>query len=463
MSKPRFAVCGFGGSGKALLDFILLREAYDRVMLFNDSEITDRAAQEEYAARGVEFLIGAERFAGLREADTIILSPGVNGRHERFTLLRQGREVLSEIEYAFRHSRGTIVGLTGSNGKSTTVSLIHHLLRENGRRSILAGNIGLPFIAVAAETSAETVTVLELSSFQLEEIVHFRPHVALLLNISPDHLDRYPDIESYAQAKALLFRNQKPGDVRILNAEDEWTTAHAEQWPLARTLCFGHRPGRRPGLYAQGDHLLLQDGEAREIVSLEGNPLVGVHNLENIMAAFLAGYALGLDTAGMSRALRTFRGLAHRMEAVGQVGEVRFVNDSKATNVDAALKSLLSLPAPLVPILGGKDKGGDFRPLIAPLRERAEHILLVGKAAGVIFAQLGELQPRCEFVADLAQAVQRGYDLLRSGGGIVLLAPACASFDMFRNFEHRGEVFAAEVQALAARIPAAGEGHGQYG
>jgi UDP-N-acetylmuramoylalanine--D-glutamate ligase len=343
-----------------------------------------------------------------------------------------------------------IVAVSGSNGKSTTVSLIHHLLVQAGRGSVLAGNIGVPLIAQVKDIGAGSIVVLELSSFQLEEIVRFRADVAVLLNITPDHLDRYPSMDAYAAAKFNLFRNQRSDDVMVLNADDPWLRDRKKLGP-GRPLWFSSRHAVAPGAHGAGQGIILDLGAGQETISLRQNPLRGIHNLENIMAASLACRAVGLTAAEIEAGLPSFRGLAHRMEMLGTVGRVEFINDSKATNVDAALKSIASIDGRLVVILGGKDKGSDFAPLEKVLAEKAVRVLLLGQAAPLLAGQLRRLGGKLLRVADLGEAVDVGYQSLRRDGGTVLLAPACASFDMFDNFEHRGSVFAREVASLRGR------------
>ncbi|MCU0276057.1 MAG: UDP-N-acetylmuramoyl-L-alanine--D-glutamate ligase [Acidobacteria bacterium] len=453
MAKPASAVAvlGFGRTGQAVLEFLLQREPGTPLVLFTDSAIADSARRREFAERGVTFLTGDDGFASLSACGRVIMSPGFDGKTPRFAALRRGgAEVLSEIEFAFRQLRARVIAVSGSNGKSTTVSLIQHLLSGAGLPSRLAGNIGIPLIAEVGAIADDSLVVLELSSFQLEEIVRFRPQVAVLLNITPDHLDRYPSMDAYAAAKLNLFRNQEPGDWMVLNADDPRLAA-AEKLGLGRPLWFSSSRPLPRGAWPEGGDIVLALAEGTERVSLRRNPLRGIHNLENIMAAALACRVLGLDAAAIEAGLASFRGLAHRMESAGSIGSVEFINDSKATNVDAALKSIASIDGDLVVILGGKDKGGEFGALLEPLRQRARRVLLLGQAAPLIADQLAALRERLERVDSLGAAVARGREILRVGGGTVLLAPACASFDMFDNFEHRGEVFKQEVLRLRQR------------
>lgn len=459
MDRRTVAVLGFGRTGQAVLEFLLGHEPGTPLVLFNDGEIADAERRRQFERRGVTFLTGAERFGELAGCGRVIMSPGFDGMNPRFSALRRGgAEVISEIEFAFRQLRARVIAVSGSNGKSTTVSLIQHLLSAAGCRSRLAGNIGVPLIAEVGDIPDGTLAVLELSSFQLEEIVTFRPEVAVLLNITPDHLDRYPSMAVYAAAKLNLFRNQKAGDWMVLNADDP-LLADAGRMGPGRPLWFSSArclDGAVPGAWLEEGNVVLDVGLGRERVSLDRNPLRGIHNLENIMAAALACRAAGLDAAAIEAGLPSFRGLAHRMESAGSVGGVEFINDSKATNVDAALKSIASIAGDLVVILGGKDKGGDFIALYEPLRQRARRVLLLGQAAPLIAGQLAALGERLERVRDLEEAVARGHTILKANGGTVLLAPACASFDMFDNFEHRGEAFKREVQHLRQRE----DGHG---
>lgn len=454
MNNETIAVLGFGKTGQAVLEFLLANKPQAALLLFNDSEIAAGEKRRNFEERGVRFLTGAERFAELAGCRLVVMSPGFDGRHPRFAALRRGgAEVISEIEFAFRQIRGRFIAVSGSNGKSTTVSLIQHLLAGAGRRSRLAGNIGTPLIAEVGAVVPGSLVVLELSSFQLEEIVAFRPEVAVLLNITPDHLDRYPSMAAYSAAKFNLFKNQGPEDVMVLNADDP-LLADGGKLGRARPLWFSStRPivGPARGAHIAGQDLVLSVDAGVEKISLRRNPLRGVHNLENIMAAALACRAVGLSAAEIEGGLAGFQGLPHRMEGAGKVGRVEFLNDSKATNVDAALKSITSIDSDLVVILGGKDKGGDFSALLEPLRRRARRVLLLGKAAPLLAEQLSALGDRLAMVRDLEEAVATGYGILKQDGGVVLLAPACASFDMFDNFEHRGEVFKREVLRLRQR------------
>jgi UDP-N-acetylmuramoylalanine--D-glutamate ligase len=472
ISSHGAAVVGFGKTGKGVLDF--LEEKTKKICLFNDTPIPGQELRlkQKYESRGVAFLVGEDQFSRLEEVKVIILSPGVDGRAARFNRLREkGITIISEIELAssLLPAHVPIIAVTGTNGKSTTVSLIHHILKTNNMNSFLTGNIGMPLISQveAISRSADSVVVIELSSFQLEEIIYFQPYIGVILNITPDHLDRYANTAEYFSAKLNLVKNQECSDYLVLNGDDRVLREHAHDDPpifgQARRLWF-MRSGTRSGsaaleifasLHEEEIHLHLggfsSSSESLEKISLKGNPLRGLHNLENILAAVTAARLLGVSSKHIETSITSFHGLPHRMESVGKIGEVEFINDSKATNVDAALKSIASISEPMVLILGGKDKGGDFTVLGNAIGERVDRVLLIGQAAPTIRSQFSGqkgLGKKLVDVSDLEEAVKKGWQILEKKGGVVLLAPGCASFDMFNNFEHRGEVFKEEVVKL---------------
>ena len=451
MQDKMVAVVGFAKTGRALLDFLLKQSSVEKIYLYDDHAISDKEQKALYQERGVEFLIGDDQFSRLAEAQLIILSPGVSGRTERFSRLRElGIHIVSEIEFASRFIKVKMVAVTGTNGKSTTVSLIHHILLKNGLRSVLAGNIGDPVIGQVERANSADVLVLEVSSFQLEEVETFKPHVAVLLNITPDHMDRYGTIKDYVEAKLNIFKNQDDRDCMILNYEDLiLRDVVAESW-LPQKVWFTLKEDMQASAFLKGDTLFYHANDDTRSVSLAKNPLLGVHNRENLMAAVLVAVQLGLPDIGIADSIADFKGLEHRMESLGSAGGVEFINDSKATNPDATLKSINSIHNPLVLILGGSDKGSDFSLLTEPIRQQAIKVLLMGKSAQTIAHQLGDMQESLEFVNGLPEAISRGYQILKDSGGVVLLAPGCASFDMFRNFEHRGETFKKEFASFKA-------------
>ena len=450
MVKKAIGVVGFGRTGKALLDFLLQAVNCRKIVLFNDFPIMDNKPKSRYESKGVEFAVGEKNFEQLGDTDMIILSPGVNARTDRFNRFRErGIKIVSEMEFASQFIRSKIVAITGTNGKSTTVSLIHHILIKNGIKSVLAGNIGKPLISEVFSLSEESIVVLEVSSFQLEEIEYFRPHIAVLLNITPDHLDRYPTFDDYFFSKLEIFRNQKNGDFMVLNYDDELVKRRMDKFHIARKSWFSTRSNDIDrGAFLDGEtvHLRLKDCVGK--VSLKKNPIRGIHNLENILASIITTGLLGVGVADIERYIEDFKGLPHRMEFVGKLGNVEFVNDSKATNVDATLKSIKSFNSNQVLILGGKDKGSDFKILETSIRERVKKVILVGEAANTISEQLINIKDKFDFARDFKEAVEKGYNYLKKDGGVVLLAPGCASFDMFENFEQRGDTFKEAFQKL---------------
>jgi UDP-N-acetylmuramoylalanine--D-glutamate ligase len=394
---------------------------------------------------GVILELGGHQEKTFLEQDLIIPSPGVSTDS---VYLRAAREksitIWSEIELAFRFLRGRLIGITGSNGKTTTTSLIDHVLKSAGFSTILAGNIGTPLISMVERSSPDTVTVAELSSFQLELIATFRPDISLFLNLTPDHLDRHPTLESYGAAKARIFENQTEEDAAILNADDPATTPYAPTRP--RLFWCSRKQRVAQGAFVRGNEIVFRlDGHEEAILKPEEIPLVGAHNVENVLAAVAACRLAGADSVAIARGVRSFAGVEHRLEFVAEIAGVRYYNDSKATNVDATLKALDAFPGRILVILGGKDKGSDYTVLQQPLRDKAILALLIGAAAEKIEKQIaGSVMIEC------AKTLERAVDIAAhtaQPGDIVLLAPACASFDQFQNYEHRGRVFKELVHA----------------
>jgi len=435
----RTLVIGAGKSGVATANFLAGRgEAVS---------ITDANAHPElpYALddRVVRFF-GHQDEAVLEEVTRIVVSPGVP---LNIPLLQRASAlaipIVGEIELAFRHLQGSVIAVTGSNGKSTTTTLIGEILKFAGRNPIVAGNIGEPLIASLDPANSRTY-VLELSSFQLETVETFRANVALLLNITPDHMDRYPNFDAYAAAKYRIFRNQQPGDVAIVNASERRA---APRDTHARVLRFSSAQPLDEGAFLDGDDLVLRlDGNERRIPRATLK-LQGTANVENALAAWLAARAAGADDMAVQQAFSSFAGLPHRMVLVREIDGVKWINDSKGTNVDATLKSLESFPPSSVYlILGGKDKAGEFERMRDLVGEKTKAVITIGKAAdriGEALTGAADIVPQ----GDMQHAVAWAREHAR-GGETVLLSPACASFDQYRNFEHRGEHFESLVRAL---------------
>ncbi len=455
----RVVVVGAARSGLALSRFLLSRQA--SVVL---TDVKDAAALgPEVAALGrdgVKLELGGHDSKTFLSADLIAVSPGVPLTLPPLASARAAEvRVVAEVEVASWFLKGIVIGITGTNGKSTTTALAAHLLSHAGLKATACGNIGTPLTEMIARDSADHYYVVELSSFQLEGIESFRPWIGALLNLTPDHQDRYPTPQSYYQAKCRLFLNQGRADHAILNRDDP------EVWGLESTIRARVHPFSRSFDLTEGaclkEDAIVVRRQGREIraLPLAASPLFGAHNIENVMAALLITDLCGVPLPKAAQGMRTFRGLPHRLEKVREIGGVAYYNDSKATNVGATAKSLLSFPGKVVLILGGKDKGGDFAELAPLIHERVTTLVLMGKARDAIAAQLGPTGPRIS-VETMAEAVEAAR-AAAPPGGVVLLAPACASFDQYANFEERGEHFRKLVLALGdagtAAAPAPGE------
>jgi UDP-N-acetylmuramoylalanine--D-glutamate ligase len=362
-----------------------------------------------------------------------------------------GITVWSEIELAWRFLRGRLFAVTGSNGKTTTVSLLGHILRQAQLPALVGGNIGTPLISLVDESSDNTIAVAEASTFQLELTEAFRPDVAILLNITPDHLDRHGSFEEYSRLKRCIFANQRETDETILNADDPGGGEDLPECPRIGWFSRKH-PVLRGAYIRSGEIVLSDNGVEMPLMSREEVPLPGAHNLENVLAASFAAHLAGVAPDAIASGVRSFTAVEHRLEFVAEIGGIRFYNDSKATNVDAALKALESFTQPVHIILGGKDKGGDFIALRAPLCRHACRAILIGNAAGKIAEQIDGSVP-IEIAGALDAAVTLAFAGARPGD-IILLAPACASFDQFKNFEHRGRVFKQLVAGLSPNLMA---------
>jgi len=395
---------------------------------------------------GVTVELGGHQEKTYLAQDLIIPSPGVPADDALLAKARsKGITIWSEIELAYRFLEGELIGVTGSNGKTTTTILIHHILKEAGQKTILAGNVGTPLISCVEEMNADTVSVAELSSFQLELIDKFRPDIGVFLNLTPDHLDRHKTMEAYAAAKGRIFEKQTEMDAAVLNADDAPTVTLAPKKP--QVFWFSRKKGVGQGTFLREEDIIIAHHGKEEFVMKRAEiPLPGAHNVENVLAAVMAARLAEVEPAAIAKAVRSFQGVEHRLEFVAEIRGVRYYNDSKATNVDATLKALDAFPGRILVILGGKDKGGDFTVLRQPLREKAILALLLGGAAEKIESQISG-SVAIERAGTIERAVETASQAAQAGD-IVLLAPACASFDQFENYEHRGRVFKDLVRGL---------------
>jgi UDP-N-acetylmuramoylalanine--D-glutamate ligase len=478
LADKKVAVIGFGLSGRAAADFLLKKKA--KISVFDEKSGGEFDNLESLEKKGVRFNLGPFDFAKIAEAELIVMSPGVSSfKFPEFRKLEQlGKEVISEIELAWRFLKGKLVCITGTNGKSTTTSLVHHLFKTAGRKSYLLGNIGTPFISQVENIGPQEYAVVEVSCFQLEFVQTFKPDYTILTNISADHLDRYPSMKSYIETRKNIFKNITPEDRIILNFDDPLTRKHFSALPRKGPEVLRGRPKDRVypvrkrhqnpilsngvywfscksevprGAFLRRDNFIFRDKKKISFFDSSDFPLLGVHNIENALAASLPPILEGVETGLIQKGLKNFKGLKHRMEFVTRFGGVDFINDSKATNVDAVLKAIASFNSErnrAVVIIGGKYKGGDFS-LLKTFLTNETKLVLMGEAASKICVQLNGAV-WIKKARNMEEAVRFSFEEAKPQG-VVLLSPGCASFDMFNNFEHRGEVFKEEVMRLKER------------
>jgi UDP-N-acetylmuramoylalanine--D-glutamate ligase len=447
-------VMGAGRSGLAASQLLASRGA--RVVLVDDRAL-DEDAVASLVALGVDVRAGGMTPEASVGAHLVVVSPGVPIDHPAVAAARdRGLPVIGELELAWRHLAGPVIAITGSKGKSTTTTLIGRMLEAGGRTVQVGGNIGVALSAQAASSTPDTWHVVETSSFQLETIEHFRPQIAVWLNFSPDHLDRHGTVEVYEAAKARVFENQTASDWAVVNADDP-VVQQAAARGAARQRTFGAPATVRDGVTWTDRNVVLRHaaGAERPLVPLSGIALKGQHMLTNVLAACAVADLVGVPPDAMEAALAGFTGLEHALEPVGEVRGVQVFNDSKATNVDAALKGIEAFDARVVAIVGGVYKGGDFGLLAAPLAARGGAAVVIGEAADRIDEALQGRVPVAR-AASMDEAVTLALERARPGD-VVVLAPACSSFDMFRDYADRGRAFKAAVaRARAAATGGAG-------
>lgn len=445
----RILVVGLGRSGLAALRLANVKGAR---LTASDSKPEERLATALSEARrlGAEVHAGGNPPALAAAADLIVVSPGVPPEIDLLGEARRlGVPVWGEIELGARFCQGRVIGVTGSNGKSTVTSMLGTVLRGAGLTGGTGGNLGLPFCDLLADDAPDAVHAVELSSFQLETLQSLRPAIAVLLNLSPDHLDRYRSYADYARAKQRLLELQEPGADAVLNADDrESDRFHAAV--RGRLHLFSTRLEPERGAFLREGRLVLRTEHGEEtLLGLAELPLPGEHNAANALAAALAARLAGCPAAAIAAGLRSYKPLPHRLERVAAIGGVDFYNDSKATNPDSAARGLASFePGRVHLILGGRDKGGDWEALVPEIRRYAKRLLLVGEAAPALHGRLSGAAPMLD-CGTVARAVRAGFEGAVPGD-VVLLSPGCASFDQYSNFEERGEDFRRAVRSLAA-------------
>jgi UDP-N-acetylmuramoylalanine--D-glutamate ligase len=440
--NKNISIIGMARSGIAAANF--LAEQGARVTLLDGKSKEALSDVLKQLASGVSTVFQSS--SPLPDADLVILSPGVDIHSPDLKSARaSGTEIISELELAYRMSETPIIAITGTNGKSTTTSLIGHLLDQGGKDVQIGGNIGVPFISLIKD-QARDYMVLEISSFQLEGAVQFHPHISVILNITPDHLDRHKTIEHYAELKERIAAKQTQDDILVLNHDDPWVHRVAAG-KLSRKWYFSMSEPVEQGCYLSGDRVLFKDGEKEETICRISELHQAMQwQVENILPSVLVARLAGIATASIARTLREFKGLEHRLEWVRSLNGVDFINDSKGTNIGALEKSLNSFDRPVVLIAGGQDKGGDFQSLKPLFKKKVKHMVLIGEARPKIQTVLNG-SFGYESADDMETAVRQAYAQTQPGD-VVLLSPACASFDMFRDYEDRGRQFKGCVQSL---------------
>ena len=443
----RVVVVGAARSGVAAAE-LLARKGARVVLTESRSAVKDA---ERLRAAGIELEVGGHAAATIESADLIVTSPGVVTEQPLFEpARRRGTEVIGELELASRFVQGPIIAITGTKGKSTTTTLIGRMVAAEGRTVLVGGNIGVPLSAQVDASTPDTVHVVEVSSFQLETTVTFRPWIALWLNFADDHLDRHASVDEYAAAKARIFARQRREDWAVVNADDPVVMARSEG--IAPTRVRFSPSGRLDnGFVVDGEWIVKRTGTAAtRLIPVSAVELTGAHMLGNVVAAAAVADVAGVSAKAMSSALSGFRGLEHVMEPAGDVRGVRFVNDSKATNVEAARRSIESFDGGVVALIGGRFKGGNLRELREALAARGRAVIALGEAAPLVHDALADVLPVIT-VSSMHEAVARGFEAAPSGG-VVLLAPACASFDWFADYAERGRAFKQEVEELRRSV-----------
>ncbi len=441
LKGKRVLVIGMGRAGVAAAKLLEARGA--RVT------ITDKKGREELKeafreleGRRIRIETGGHPLELLEDTELVVASPGIAPDTPLLEKAKEKRiSIIGELELASSFLKVPIIAITGTNGKTTTATLIGEILKEEGKRVAVAGNIGHPLSSCIGEDYE--LMVSEVSSFQLERIKTFHPFISIMLNIAPDHLDRYRDLDEYIGAKKRIFLNQRKGDFAVLN----WDDPHCRTLSVEAERIFFSQEKIEEGVYLKEERIMANlSGGLQEVIHREEIGIKGPHNLENALAAIATSLILRVKVASIKRVLKEFKGIPHRMEFVRKVRGVRFVNDSKATNVSAVMKSLASFPEPIILIAGGRDKGLDYSPLRPLVEKRVKALILLGEAKEKI-AQAFSPNKRIKMAENMKEAVNIAFKLAEEGE-TVLLSPACSSYDMFKDFQERGEAFKEAVRRL---------------
>jgi len=446
LNKKKVTVIGAARSGAAVAK--LLRSQGAGIFVSDSSSAEKlQSSLSLFKSDGIEYETG-KHTTRVYDCELMVISPGVPG-NAPVVLEAQKRniKVISELEVGCWFCRSPIVAITGANGKTTTTTLIGRILDHAKKKHVVAGNIGTAFSSVFLELAETDIVVLEVSSFQLDHIETFRPKISILLNITPDHLDRYDhSMEKYAASKARVFENQQPDDVLIFNADDDWTNRVVSQ-AKSRKIAFSITHRLNEGAFVENEKLVTSLGGVKtEIIDINNIYIKGKHNLYNSMAAVLAGQLLGVEADSLRSTLEKFEGVEHRLEFVRELDNVRYYNDSKATNVDSVWYALQAFKEPIVLLLGGRDKGNDYSRLAELVKKQVKAIIAVGESADKVEQAFRGIVGITK-AGTMDEAVEAAHSIAQSGN-VVLLSPACASFDWFKNYEHRGQVFKELVKNL---------------
>ena len=448
LNGKKILVIGAGKSGVAVSRFLGGKGA--AVVLADAGQPDDpRSEREELAARGVEIFLGGYPGVERGNFDLVVLSPGVPPAVEPARdALKYGIPLTGELELAFRFAGSPFIAVTGTNGKTTTTTLIGEIFKKTGRNVLVGGNIGVPLVTEVEQFGPDDLIVAEVSSFQLETAAAFKPRVGVILNITPDHLDRHGTMENYAAIKAKTVAKQDPGDYAVLNYDDAATSALGKRLK-SKVIYFSRQVVLPEGVFVREGKITARLGQSEEIICpVNELGIPGAHNLENALAAVAATKVLGIESGSLADALRTFKGVSHRLEFVAEIDGVRYINDSKGTNPEASIKALESCEEPVILIAGGKNKGSDFSFFAGKMKEKARMLVVLGQSAGLIAdAARARGFKNIQHAGDFREAVMLARQSARPGE-TVLLSPACASWDMFRSYEERGDLFKEIVKSF---------------
>jgi UDP-N-acetylmuramoylalanine--D-glutamate ligase len=448
----KILVVGLGKTGMSLVSYFLNQGA---VVMASDTrplaEIENLLSPFKGIGHPLILEGGEHRPSFFLEPDLVVVSPGIPLDLPALRAVNEKKiPVMGEIEIFAGLVRAPVIAVTGTNGKTTTTALLNEMLVNSGKKTYLGGNIGRPLMDYVLEGENKEIIVAEISSFQLDTTTRFTPRVGLLLNITEDHLDRYPDYQAYIDSKASLFRNQGATNPAVLNWDDPLVRSIGEK--LSGPVYFFSRQEKLDqGAFLEEDRVIVSIGSMRETYTLKGFPLPGVHNQENALAAILGARLMGATPEALTQTLLTFKGFGHRVQFIGEVEGIHFYDDSKATNVGAVIKALEGFRQPILLIAGGRDKGGEYSPLNELIRTKVKGLILIGEARQKMQGQLGHLT-RTDLADTMEEAVHLAFRQAEPGD-VVLLSPACSSFDMFRDYGHRGDVFQEAVQALKKGPP----------